>query len=105
VLVGPAADAIASQFSSRAPIEVDVRAVADLSTPGCRRLQVETRQANVADRVKAASSAAPAAQLPPKNMLLRYQISFCVDGSFPPAAGKPTVDSGQSRRRSEGGSQ
>lgn len=103
VLVGPAADAIASQFVSRAPIEVDVRAVAELPTPGCRRLQVDTRQANVADRVKAASSSAPALQLPAKNMLLRYQISFCADGSFPPAAGNTAIGPDQSRARSEVG--
>ena len=93
VLVGPAADAIASQFASREPIEVDVTTVGSLPTPGCKRLQVQTRQAQVMDRQRATKPGESGKPLPPKPMLLRYDISFCADGTFPPPAARATASS------------
>ena len=86
ILVGPAADAIASQFDSRAPIVVEVAAVADLATPGCRRLQVETRQEQVVDRERSTEPGRLGRALPPSPLRLQYRINFCADGKFPPAA-------------------
>lgn len=86
ILVGPAADAIASQFDSRAPIVVEVAAVADLATPGCRRLQVETRQEQVVDRARSTEPGQLGRALPPRPLRLQYRINFCADGKFPPAA-------------------
>lgn len=86
VLVGPAADAIANQFATREPIDVDVVVVGSLPTPGCKRLQVDTRQAKVRDRERATQPGVSGKPLPPKAMLLRYNISFCADGTFPPPA-------------------
>lgn len=85
-LVGPAADAIASQFVSRAPIEVDVVAIADLGKPGCKRLRVDTHQDQVVDRERARAPGQPGSPLPARPMRLQYLISYCVDGSFAPGA-------------------
>lgn len=85
VLVGPAAEAIANQFASRAPIEVDVKVVSDLATAGCKRLHVDTHQDQVADRERATEPGKPGRPLPPKPMRLQYHISYCADGTFPPA--------------------
>ena len=84
VLVGPAAEAIANQFASRAPIEVDVKVVSDLATAGCKRLHVDTHQNQVADRERATEPGKPGRPLPPKPMRLQYHISYCADGTFPP---------------------
>jgi hypothetical protein len=86
ILVGPAADAIAGQFASRAPIVVEVTAVADLATLGCKRLQVETRQKQVVDRDQSTEPGQAGRPLPARNLRLQYRISFCADGSFPPSA-------------------
>lgn len=84
VLVGPAADAIASQFVSRAPILVDVTVIAALPTPGCKRLRVDTRQDQVVDRARSTAAGKPGQLLPAKPMRLQYDISFCENGTFAP---------------------
>jgi len=72
VLVGPVADAMATQFGSHEPIRVSVRAVKPLTDPECRRLEVTTSQASVVEAGKR-----PA----PKKLV--YEINFCRDGRFP----------------------
>ena len=94
VLVGSAAEAIASQFASREPIEIDVTVVADLATPSCKRLLIETRQDQVADRKRATVQGVPGRPLEPKPMSLRYQISYCSNGTFPPSAGRAASAAG-----------
>lgn len=85
VLIGPAADAIAMHFASRAPILVDVTVIAGLATPGCKRLSVETRQDQVVDRARSATAGKPGQPLQAKPMRLQYDISFCENGTFAPS--------------------
>jgi hypothetical protein len=95
VLIGPAADAIANQFVSRAPINIDVTAVGDLPTPGCKRLLVDTHQDQVVDRDRSTQPGVPGQPQKAKPMGLKYQISYCANGTFPPSARRaaPTVSS------------
>ena len=66
------------QFGTDAPLEVQVRRLAVLSSPpGCARLEVATRQAGVVDRNATRRADGPA------DLSLRYQIDFCRDGSMP----------------------
>jgi len=71
-LTGESRAFIDRRFSTSAPIEIDVKAVHDLSQVGCKRLQVITRQA----QVREASSQAAAEKE------LSYEVSFCRDGQF-----------------------
>jgi len=56
---------------STTPIEIDVATLHALPQPGCARLEVTTRQRDVLEQGKRADQE------------LRWQVSFCRDGSFP----------------------
>jgi hypothetical protein len=71
VLTGPGADYMRRRFDATAPIEIDVRTLHTLPQPGCARLEVTTRQRDVLEQGKRADQE------------LRWEISFCRDGSFP----------------------
>ena len=71
VLTGPGADYVRRRFDATAPIEIDVATLHALSQPGCARLEVTTRQRDVLEQGKRADQE------------LRWEISFCRDGSFP----------------------
>jgi len=71
VLTGPGADYMRRRFDATTPIEIDVRALHSLPQPGCARLEVTTRQRDVLEQGKRADQE------------LRWEISFCRDGSFP----------------------
>jgi hypothetical protein len=68
VLRGEGAQAFARRFQTEAPIEIDVRRLHDLPTPGCARLEVTTRQRAVREQTE------------PLDQALVYQISYCADG-------------------------
>ena len=70
VLTGPGADYVRRRFDATAPIEIDVQTLHDLPQPGCARLEVTTRQRDVLEQGKRADQE------------VRWQISFCRDGSF-----------------------
>jgi hypothetical protein len=71
VLIGPGADYMRRRFDATAPIEIDVATVHALPQPGCARLEVTTRQRDVLEQGKRTDQE------------LRWQVSFCRDGSFP----------------------
>jgi hypothetical protein len=71
VLTGPGADYMRRRFDATAPIEIDVATLHTLPQPGCARLEVTTRQRDVLEQGKRADQE------------LRWQVSFCRDGSFP----------------------
>lgn len=71
VLTGPGADYMRRRFDATAPIEIDVQTLHALPRPGCARLEVTTRQRDVLEQGKRADQE------------LRWQVSFCRDGSFP----------------------
>jgi hypothetical protein len=71
VLTGPGADYMRHRFDATAPIEIDVQTLHALPQPGCARLEVTTRQRDVLERGKRGDQE------------LRWEISFCRDGSFP----------------------
>lgn len=71
VLTGPGADYMRRRFDATAPIEIDVSTLHALPQPGCARLEVTTRQRDVLEHGKRADQE------------LRWQVSFCRDGSFP----------------------
>ena len=71
VLTGPGADYVRRRFDATTPIEIDVATVHALPQPGCARLEVATRQRDVLEQGKRADQE------------LRWQVSFCRDGSFP----------------------
>ena len=71
VLTGPGADYMRRRFAATTPIEIDVRTLHALPQPGCARLEVTTRQRDVLEQGKRADQE------------LRWQVSFCQDGSFP----------------------
>ncbi len=71
VLVGEAAVFLRQKFDVSAPIEIDVRAVQALRDPGCRRLEVTTRQIGVLEKGKR------------DDKTLTYQVNFCSDGRMP----------------------
>ena len=71
VLTGPGADYMRRRFDATAPIEIDVATLHALPQPGCARLEVTTRQRDVLQQGKRADQE------------LRWQVSFCRDGSFP----------------------
>lgn len=71
VLTGPGADYMRRRFGATSPIEIDVATLHALPQPGCARLEVTTRQRDVLEQGKRADQE------------LRWQVSFCRDGSFP----------------------
>lgn len=71
VLTGPGADYMRRRFDATTPIEIDVATLHALPQAGCARLEVTTRQRNVLEQGKRADQE------------LRWEISFCRDGSFP----------------------
>ena len=71
VLIGPGAEYMRRRFDATAPIEIDVATLHALPQPGCARLEVTTRQRDVLEQGKRADQE------------LRWQVSFCRDGSFP----------------------
>lgn len=71
VLTGPGADYVRRRFDATTPIEIDVQTLHALPQPGCARLEVTTRQRDVLEHGKRGDQE------------LRWQISFCRDGSFP----------------------
>ena len=71
VLTGPGADYVRRRFDATTPIEIDVATLHALPQPGCARLEVTTRQRDVLEQGKRA------------DQQLRWEISFCRDGSFP----------------------
>ena len=71
VLTGPGADFMRRRFDATTPIEIDVATLHALPQPGCARLEVTTRQRDVLEQGKRADQE------------LRWQVSFCRDGSFP----------------------
>ena len=68
---GPGADYVRRRFDATTPIEIDVATLHALPQPGCARLEVTTRQRDVLEQGKRADQE------------LRWQVSFCRDGSFP----------------------
>ena len=71
VLTGPGADYVRRRFAATTPIEIDVSTLHALPQPGCARLEVTTRQRDVLEQGKRTDQE------------LRWQVSFCRDGSFP----------------------
>ncbi len=71
VLTGPGADYMRRRFDAATPIEIDVATLHALPQLGCARLEVTTRQRDVPEQGKRADQE------------LRWQVSFCRDGSFP----------------------
>ena len=71
VLTGPGADYMRRRFDATAPIEIDVKTLHAVPQPGCARLEVTTRQRDVLEQGKRTDQE------------LRWQVSFCRDGSFP----------------------
>ena len=71
VLTGPGADYVRRRFDATPPIEIDVSTLHALPQPGCARLEVTTRQRDVLEGGKRGDQE------------LRWEISFCRDGSFP----------------------
>lgn len=71
VLTGPGADYMRRRFDATAPIEIDVATLHALPQAGCARLEVTTRQRDVLEQGKRTDQE------------LRWQVSFCRDGSFP----------------------
>ena len=59
------------RFDATTPIEIDVASLHALPQPGCARLEVTTRQRDVLEQGKRADQE------------LRWQVSFCRDGSVP----------------------
>jgi len=72
-LVGEAANFMRQRFKSLAPIVIDVKTLATLTEPGCKRLEVTTRQEGVREAINQ----------PPHRKELVYQVSYCRDGHFP----------------------
>lgn len=72
-LVGEPAKFMRERFKSIAPILIDVKTLATLNEPGCKRLEVTTRQEGIIE----------AAKQPPARKDLVYQVSYCRDGRFP----------------------
>lgn len=72
-LTGESAKFMRERFGSTAPIEIDVKALHALSQPGCKRLEVTTRQKAVRESPNQA----------PADKELIYQVSYCRDGRFP----------------------
>ena len=71
LLTGPGADYMRRRFDATTPIEIDVQTLHALPQPGCARLEVTTRQRDVLEHGKRSDQE------------LRWQVSFCRDGSFP----------------------
>lgn len=71
VLTGPGADYMRRHFDATTSIEIDVQTLYALPQPGCARLEVTTRQREVLEEGKRGDQE------------LRWEISFCRDGSFP----------------------
>jgi len=74
VIVGDAATFTRQRFDTSAAIEVDVRTIQPLDRPGCSRLDITTRQANVLDKGTR------------EDRQLRFQINYCRDGRMPGAS-------------------
>ena len=71
VLTGPGADYRCPPVDAPPPIEIDFSTRPALPQPVCPRLEVTTRQRDVLEQGKRADQE------------LRWQVSFCRDGSFP----------------------
>jgi hypothetical protein len=71
VLIGPGSDYMHRRFEATTPIEIDVSTLHPLPQPGCVRLEVTTRQRDVFEQGQRGDQE------------LRWQVSFCRDGSFP----------------------
>ncbi|QKS30685.1 MAG: hypothetical protein HT579_18225 [Candidatus Accumulibacter similis] len=71
VLTGPGADYMRRRFDATTPIEIDVATLHALPQPGCARLEVTTRQRDVLEQGQRGDQE------------LRWEISFCRNGSFP----------------------
>ncbi len=80
-LVGEAAQFMAREFGSNAPILITVKRIRAHKKPGCARLEVDTRQANVLDRTPEGASNTVA------DKQLVYEISFCENGRVPEEGG------------------
>jgi hypothetical protein len=78
VLTGQANEVMRQVFKTDAPIDIDVKRIAEHRQPGCARLAVTTMQEAVV--LPAKTGAKPP---PPEDMILRYQIVFCRTGEFP----------------------
>jgi len=70
-MVGDGATFVRNRFGTTDPIEIDVRSIQILRDPGCRRLEVTTRQAGVIEKGI------------PGDKRLTYQINYCRDGRMP----------------------
>ena len=70
-IVGEAAAYVRKQFDTTEPIEVDVKRLHALPSPGCARLEVTTRQLAVLENGKR------------EDKTLVYELSYCRDGRFP----------------------
>lgn len=80
-LVGEAAAFMAREFGSSAPILITVKRLRAHKKPGCARLEVETRQANVLDR----TPEGPGKAVADKELI--YEINFCENGRVPEEGG------------------
>lgn len=78
VLIGAIQTVFEKYFKTAAPIEVDVKRIGSHRQPGCARLAVTTRQADV---VLPVQSGMPPPR--PTAMEARYQIDYCETGGFP----------------------
>ena len=72
-LVGEAANFMRQRFKSSDAIEIDVKTLAPLDEPGCKRLEVSTWQEGVVE----------AANQPSARKALVYLVSYCRDDRFP----------------------
>lgn len=70
VLTGAGADYVRRRFDATAPIEIDVTRLHDLPQHGCVRLEVVTQQRDVPEHGKRIDQE------------LRWQVSFCRDGTL-----------------------
>jgi hypothetical protein len=74
VIIGEPATFARQRFDTSAAIEVDVRTIKPLDRPGCSRLDITTRQANVLDKGTR------------EDKRLTFQINYCRDGRMPGAS-------------------
>lgn len=67
----------AKVLGSSAPVVIDVKRIADLRDPGCKRLEVTTSQQQVVQWSDKTGEKAP-----PQDMSFKYEIGFCEDGTM-----------------------
>lgn len=87
--VGPGQQLMQTLFRTTEPMQIDVRRIMDLPTPGCNRLEVATTQRGVhpddhalklmtqKDREETENGTKS------RDVSFKYQINFCRDGSVP----------------------